>query len=134
MGCTPTPATLTCCAGLGCRSDNADIPILKPDFHLLVQLVRLPIRLSLCFPASLKTYQREQQGLTLLRPVALTARPGRPRAEKAKNFASRCSRSDANAVGRPVVSHLRRPYASPGRSPRNESARDPRPSGRPPVS
>ena len=62
MGCTPTPATLTCCAGLGCRSDNADIPILKPDFHLLVQLVRLPIRLSLCFPASLKTYQREQQG------------------------------------------------------------------------
>jgi hypothetical protein len=39
-------------------------------------------RLSLCFPASLETYQREHRELALLRPVGLTARPGRRRAEE----------------------------------------------------
>jgi hypothetical protein len=56
-------------------------PRIEPDFHLLAQLVRLPRRLSLCFPASLKTYQREHRELALSCPVGLTARPGRPRAE-----------------------------------------------------
>ena len=42
---------------------------------------RPPRRLSLCFPASLETYQREHHELALACPVGLTARPGRPRAE-----------------------------------------------------
>jgi len=42
----------------------------------------LPRRLSLCFPASLETYQREHWKLALLRPVGLTARSGRLRAEE----------------------------------------------------
>lgn len=39
------------------------------------QRVILHRRLSLSFPASLETYQREHWDLALLRPVALTARP-----------------------------------------------------------
>src|SRR5215469_6486560 len=50
---------------------------IEPDFHWLAQLCWLPTRLSLCFPASLETNQREYQGLTLLHSVHLTARPGR---------------------------------------------------------
>jgi hypothetical protein len=50
----------------------------------------LPRRLSLCFPASLETYQREHWKLALLRPVGLTARPGRLRAEEISLFAATC--------------------------------------------
>ena len=39
-------------------------------------------RLSLCSPASPETSQREHPELALLRPVGLTARPGRLRVEK----------------------------------------------------
>ena len=39
-------------------------------------------RLSLCSPASLETTRREHRELVLLRPVGLTARPGRLRVEK----------------------------------------------------
>ncbi len=49
----------------------------EPDFHLLAQPFWLPRRLSLCFPASLETNQRRHPELALLRPVGLTARPGR---------------------------------------------------------
>ena len=133
-------------------------PRIEPDFHLLVQLFWLPRRLSLCFPASLETYRRKHQGLALLRSVgkrqdlaglalkklsyaapacrfsALTGCGCLICSSFLKNFASGCARSDANAVGRPVVSRLRRPYVSPGRSPKSAFARDPRPSSRRPVS
>src|SRR6266581_2873777 len=51
-------------------------------FAVSDQRVVLHRRLSLCFPASLETYQREHPELALLRPVGLTARPGRPRVEE----------------------------------------------------
>src|SRR5712692_1210718 len=51
-------------------------------FAVSDQRVVLHRRLSLCFPASLETNQREHPELALLRPVGLTARPGRPRAEE----------------------------------------------------
>src|SRR5882724_2447892 len=51
-------------------------------FAVSDQRVVLNRRLSLCFPASLETNQREHPELALLRPVALTARPGRQRAEE----------------------------------------------------
>ena len=109
-------------------------PRIEPDFHLLVQLFWLPRRLSLCFPASLETNQRKHQGLALLRSVGKWQDLAGLALKKQENFASGCSRSDANAVGRPVVSRLRRPYASPGRSPKSAFSRDPRPSSRRPVS
>ena len=59
---------------------------LEPDFHLLAQFFRLPRRLSWCTPASLETFQREHRELTLLRPVAFPARPGRRRAEETLTF------------------------------------------------
>jgi hypothetical protein len=52
-------------------------------------------RLSLCFPASLETYQREHRELALLRPVGLTARPGRLRAEEILLVRRHVLRSDA---------------------------------------
>src|SRR5216684_2657166 len=55
-------------------SDRTRLPFAVSD-----QRVVLNRRLSLCFPASLETYQREHRELALLRPVGLTARPGRPR-------------------------------------------------------
>src|SRR6267378_7990640 len=58
-------------------SDRTRLPFAVSD-----QRVVLNRRLSLCFPASLETYQREHPELALLRPVALTARPGRPRVEE----------------------------------------------------
>src|SRR5712664_3838084 len=58
-------------------SDRTRLPFAVSD-----QRVVLNRRLSLCFPASLETYQREHPELALLRPVGLTARPGRPRAEE----------------------------------------------------
>src|SRR5690348_15662452 len=58
-------------------SDRTRLPFAVSD-----QRVVLNRRLSLCSPASLETYQREHPELALLRPVALTARPGRPRAEE----------------------------------------------------
>jgi hypothetical protein len=51
-------------------------------FAVADQRVVLNRRLSLCFPASLETNQREHPELALLRPVGLTARPGRPRIEE----------------------------------------------------
>ena len=39
-------------------------------------------RLRLCSPANLETYQREHPELALLRPVGLTARPGRQRVDE----------------------------------------------------
>jgi hypothetical protein len=47
-------------------SAAVSISRIEPDFHLLVQLLWLPRRLSLCFPASLETYQQKHQGLALL--------------------------------------------------------------------
>src|SRR5580692_1540160 len=58
-------------------SDRTRLPFAVSD-----QRVVLHRRLSLCFPASLETYQREHPELALLRPVGLTARPGRLRAEE----------------------------------------------------
>src|SRR5712664_3650669 len=55
-------------------SDRTRLPFAVSD-----QRVVLNRRLSLCFPASLETNQREHPELALLRPVGLTARPGRPR-------------------------------------------------------
>jgi hypothetical protein len=68
------------CVGLSAVvpvSDRTRLPFAVSD-----QRVVLNGRLSLCFPASLETYQREHPELALLRPVALTARPGRRRAEE----------------------------------------------------
>src|SRR5262245_12887982 len=50
---------------------------IEQGFHLLVLLDRLHISLSLCFPASLETYQREHRDFVFSYPVGLTARPGR---------------------------------------------------------
>src|SRR6266481_2043237 len=58
-------------------SDRTRLPFAVSD-----QRVVLNRRLSLCAPASLETYQREHRELALLRPVGLTARPGRPRVEE----------------------------------------------------
>src|SRR5712691_5483495 len=68
------------CVGLSAvvpLSDRTRLPFAVSD-----QRVVLHRRLSLCFPASLETYRREHPELALLRPVGLTARPGRPRAEE----------------------------------------------------
>src|SRR4029077_1312742 len=68
------------CVGLSAVvpiSDRTRLPFAVSD-----QRVVLHRRLSLCFPASLETNQREHPELALLRPVGLTARPGRPRAEE----------------------------------------------------
>jgi hypothetical protein len=54
----------------------------EPDFHLLAQPLRAAQKIEFVFPASLETYQREHPELTPLRPVAFSARPGRPRAEE----------------------------------------------------
>ena len=51
-------------------------------FAVADQRVVLYRRLSLCSPASLETNQREHPELALLRPVGLTARPGRLRVEE----------------------------------------------------
>ncbi len=67
---------------------------IEPDFHLLAQHL-LPRRLSLCFPASLETYQRGHRELALLRPVDLTARPGRQLVEEILLVHRRVLRSDA---------------------------------------
>src|SRR5713101_4717164 len=64
-------------------------------FAVSDQRVVLHRRLSLCFPASLETYQREHPELALLRPVGLTARPGRLRAEEIFLVHRRALRSDA---------------------------------------
>src|SRR6266481_6776278 len=58
-------------------SDRTRLPFAVSD-----QRVVLNRRLSLCSPASLETNQREHSELALLRPVGLTARPGRRRAEE----------------------------------------------------
>ena len=62
-------------------------------------------RLSLCSPASLETYQREHPELALLRPVGLTARPGRPRAEEII-LASDRSATQRYSFLRPIHSNL----------------------------
>src|SRR6266481_5628044 len=64
-------------------------------FAVADQRVVLHRRLSLCFPASLETYQREHPELALLRPVGLTARPGRQRAEEILLVHRHALRSDA---------------------------------------
>jgi hypothetical protein len=64
---------------------SAVVPICdrtRLPFAVSDQRVVLNRRLSLCFPASLETYRRGHRELALLRPVGLTARPGRPRAEE----------------------------------------------------
>src|SRR6266404_9102084 len=64
---------------------SAVVPIsyrARLPFAVSDQRVVLHRRLSLCSPASLETYQREHPELALLRPVGLTARPGRLRAEE----------------------------------------------------
>src|SRR5882724_11145124 len=64
-------------------------------FAVSDQRVVLNRRLSLCFPASLETNQREHPELALLRPVGLTARPGRRRAEEILLVHRHALRSDA---------------------------------------
>jgi hypothetical protein len=68
---------------------------IEPDFHLLTQPLQLLRRLTLCFPASLETYRWEHRKLALLRPVALTARPGGPRTEEILLIRCHVLRSDA---------------------------------------
>src|SRR5450755_4998107 len=68
------------CVGL-----SAVVPIpyrTRLPFAVSDQRVVVNRRLSWCFPASLETNQWEHPELALVRPVALTARPGRPRAEE----------------------------------------------------
>src|SRR5882724_9317715 len=55
-------------------------------FAVSDQRVVLNRRLSLCFPASLETYQRGHPELALFRPVGLTARPGRHAPKKSSMF------------------------------------------------
>src|SRR5712692_11772427 len=55
-------------------------------FAVSDQRVVLNRRLSLCFPASLETYQRGHPQLALFRPVGLTARPGRHAPKKSSMF------------------------------------------------
>src|SRR6266853_104763 len=64
-------------------------------FAVSDQRVVLNRRLSLCFPASLETYQREHGELALFRSVGLTARPGRLRVEEILLVHRRALRSDA---------------------------------------
>jgi hypothetical protein len=64
-------------------------------FAVSDQRVVLNRRLSLCFPASLETYQRGHPELAPLRPVGLTARPGRQRAEEILLVHRHALRSDA---------------------------------------
>src|SRR5467141_4016320 len=71
-------------------SDRTRLPFAVSD-----QRVVLNRRLSLCFPASLETNQREHPELALLRPVGLTARPGRPRVEEIILVHRHVLRSDA---------------------------------------
>jgi hypothetical protein len=49
---------------------------IEPDFHLLTQLLQLLRRLSWCFLPVSKLINGSIRELALLRPVALTARPG----------------------------------------------------------
>jgi len=53
---------------------------IEPDFHLLAQLMRLPIRLSLCLLPVSKLTNGGIERFVFSHPVALTARPGRRRA------------------------------------------------------
>src|SRR5467141_2937057 len=81
------------CVGLSAVvpiSDRTRLPCAVAD-----QRVVLHRRLSLCFPASLETNQREHPDLTLLHPVGLTARPGRLRVEKILLVHRHALRSDA---------------------------------------
>ena len=71
-------------------SDRTRLPFAVSD-----QRVVLNRRLSLCFPASLETNQRRHPELALLRPVALTARPGRRRVEEILLVHRHALRSDA---------------------------------------
>src|ERR1700689_4710091 len=71
--------------------DRTRLPFADAAF---LQLLR---RLNLCFPASLETYRWEHRKLSLLRPVALTARPGRPRTEEILLVRCHVLRSDAAA-------------------------------------
>ena len=71
-------------------SDRTRLPFAVSD-----QRVVLNRRLSLCSPASLETNQREYLELVLLRPVGLTARPGRPRVEEILLVHHQALRSDA---------------------------------------
>src|SRR5712692_3813274 len=70
-------------------------PVTRLPFAVSDQRVVLNILLILCSPASLETYQREHPELALLRPVGLTARPGRPRAEEILLVHRHALRSDA---------------------------------------
>src|SRR6266481_3168939 len=100
------------CFFAACVGLSAVVPI--PDrtrlpFAVSDQRVVLNRRLSLCSPASLETNQREHPEFALLRPVGLTARPGRRRAEEillVRCSTQRCSywfRSPENSAahGRP---------------------------------
>ena len=68
---------------------------IEPDFHLLTQLFAAAQKIDFVFPASLETYRWEHRKLALLRPVALTARPGRPRTEEILLIRCQVLRSDA---------------------------------------
>src|SRR6516165_5987654 len=69
-------------------------------------------RLSLCSPASPETNRREHREPVLLRPVGLTARPGRVRVEKSSNvLPAKLTRRSSNSLPLPQkdVAHDRPP-------------------------
>src|SRR5437879_8527487 len=92
----PKPTTPQASAMAFC-SFTSSLSRSRPVSHLLSgdQRVVLNRRLSLCFPASLETNQWEHPELALLRPVGLTARPGRRRAEEILLVHRHALRSDA---------------------------------------
>src|SRR5216684_7641549 len=105
-----------------CIGFSAVVPIsyrTRLPFAVSDQRVVFTRRLSLCFPASLETYQREHPELALLRPVGLTARPGRRRVEEI-------------LLGPPPRSTQRCSYSPP--PPENSVAHGRPPGGRPPTS
>jgi hypothetical protein len=77
-------------SAVGSLSDRTRLPFAVSD-----QRVVLNRRLSLCFPASLETYRRGHPEPVLLRPVGLTARPCRRRAEEILLVHRHVLRSDA---------------------------------------
>src|SRR6267143_4025903 len=91
--CTNSFWVFAACVGLSAVvliSYRTRLPFAVSD-----QRVVLNRRLSLCFPASLETNQRRHPELALLRPVALTARPGRLRVEEILLVRRHALRSDA---------------------------------------
>jgi hypothetical protein len=87
-------------------SDRTRLPLAVSDQQVVLQR-----RLSLCFPASLETCQRQHPELALFLPVALTARPGRSRVEEILLIHRHVLRGDA----RTRLYHLKIPLPAVAR-------------------